>query len=771
MTASALAFAAGAALLQLQAGLPGAGWWAAVPPLALLAWRRPWARPLLALAAGFLWAALLAQVRMADWLAPELEGRDLEVMGVVSGLPTPGERSVRFELEVESADAGVSLPGKVLLSWYRTGLAADGPAAPPEALRPGQRWRLAVRLRRPHGTVNPHGFDYEAWLLERGIGATGYVRARGAQRLLGERAGPYDAIQRAREVVRERFAARLGATPAAGILAALAIGDQRSISAEEWRLFSRTGVTHLMSISGLHVTLVSGLLAWLVGAAWRRIPSLPLRLPARKAAALAAIVAALGYTVLAGFAIPAQRTFYMVTVVALALWSGRIASPLRVLALALACVVLLDPWAPLAPGTWLSFGAVAIIFYAGSGWTGREAKPAQWARIQWAITLGLAPAAVFLFGQVSVAGPLANALAIPLVSGVVTPLALLAALVPLGAIADAAAWLVEALLQYLEWCAGLPAAVWQQHEPAPWSVVLALAGVAWLLAPRGVPSRAAGLLLMAPALALAPPAPRHGEAWITTLDVGQGLAVLVRTASRALLYDAGPAFGEADSGARVVLPALRGSGIERLDAVVLTHDDLDHLGGALTVLESVEVDLVISSLARAHPLHALAAQARPCEAGTSWRWDGVRFEFLHPGSGTTRKNDRSCVLRVQGAAAAMLLTGDIERSAEAQLLASGAAVRSDVLLIPHHGSRTSSTAEFIAAAAPAWAIAAAGYRSRFGHPSPEVLARYRAAGARVARTDLDGAVHVRLGPSGVAVRTERALKPRYWRSPPPAGRL
>jgi competence protein ComEC len=771
MTASALAFAAGAALLQLQAGLPGVAGWAALVPLALLAWRRPWARPALAFAAGFLWAALLAGQRMSAWLAPELEGRDLDVVGVVSSLPAPGERGVRFELEVESVAGGAVLPGKLLLSWYRSALAEDPPEPPVEALRPGQRWLLTVRLRRPHGTVNPHGFDYEAWLLERGIGATGYVRARGTQRLLGERRYPFDLIQRAREAVRERFAARLGATPAAGILAALAIGDQRAISTEEWRLFSRTGVTHLMSISGLHVTLVSGLLAWLVGAAWRCVPALPLRLPARKAAALAAILAALAYTLLAGFAIPAQRTFYMVTVVALALWAGHIAAPLRVLALALACVVLLDPWAALAPGTWLSFGAVAIIFYVGSGWTGREAKLVQWGRVQWAITVGLAPAAVFLFGQVSLAGPLANAIAIPAISAIVTPLALLAALAPLDILIDSAAWLVEVLLQYLEWCAGLPAAIWQQHAPPLWSVVIALAGVAWLLAPRGVPSRAAGVLLMAPALVLVPPAPRPGEAWITTLDVGQGLAVLVRTANRALLYDAGPAFGEADSGVRVVLPVLQGRGIARLDAQVLSHEDLDHLGGALSVLESVEVDQVVSSLARGHPLHGLARHARPCKAGMLWEWDGVRFEFLHPVTAAARKNDRSCVLRIASGAAAMLLTGDIERAAEAALVARGAKLRSDAVLIPHHGSRTSSSPEFIAAVAPAWAIAPVGYRSRFGHPSPEVIERYRSAGARVLRTDLDGAVHVELRPAGIVVGAERALRPRYWRSPAKQGRV
>src|SRR5918995_1953560 len=379
MTLAALAFAAGAAALQLQADLPSVAWVALVVPcLAGLYWRPKFA-PLLTFTLGFLWAAGLAHLRMADWLAPELEGRDLDVVGVVSSLPAVGARAVRFEFEVESQPGGVRLPKKLLLSWHRSPWTEEGAAVAAQAVHPGERWLFTVRLRRPHGHVNPYGFDYEAWLLERGVGATGYVRQKGERRRLGSGNGFLDHVERAREAVRDRFQAELGATPAAGILAALAVGDQRAISAEEWRLFNRTGVTHLMSISGLHVTLVSGLAAWLVAFGWRRVPAAALRLPARKAAAAAAIIAALGYTLLAGFAVPAQRTFYMVAVVAAALWCGRIASPSRTLALALAVVVAADPWAPLAPGLWLSFGAVALIFYVASN----ESHLRQWSRVQW----------------------------------------------------------------------------------------------------------------------------------------------------------------------------------------------------------------------------------------------------------------------------------------------------------------------------------------------------------------------------------------------------
>lgn len=761
----ALAFAAGAALLQLQPALPAPGWAASVPLLALLAlrWRILWLPA--ALAAGFFWAAACAHSRMSDWLQPQLEGRDIALVGVVSSLPANVERSVRFELDVEGAEGDARLPPKILLSWYANGSPdEEGSGSTAPSVHPGERWSFTVRLRRPHGLVNPHGFDYEAWLLERGIGATGYVRAKPEPRRLGTRNSLLDGVERLRETVRERFNSVLGATPAAGILAALAVGDQRAISREEWQLFNRTGVTHLMSISGLHVTLVSGLVAWLVGSIWRRIPPLALRLPARKAAAFAAIVGALGYTLIAGYGVPAQRTFWMVGVVAMALWFGRISSPWRTLSLALAAIVLMDPWAPLAPGLWLSFGAVLLIFYSAAGWTEPGSKLWQWGRIQWAVTVGLAPAALLLFGQISIAGPLANALAIPLVSVVITPLALFAAVIPIDALLELCALLVQWLLEFLEWCAALPGALWQQHVPPIWAAIAAIAGAAWLLAPRGVPWRLAGLALMAPAFMTAPPAPPMGEAWVTTFDVGQGLGVLVRTAEHALLYDAGPAWGvEADSGSRVIVPALRGEGLARLDVVLLSHEDNDHIGGALSVMESFEVGELVSSLAASHPLNALAPQMRRCSSNDAWQWDGVRFELLHPAPDAvaSRRNNMSCVLRIVAGAHSVLITGDIERGAESQMLALGRAPKTDVLLVPHHGSRTSSTPDFIAAVAPTWAVIPVGYRSRFGHPNADVVERYRAAGAQLVRTDLEGAVSITLG-NDLALETERHRRGRYW---------
>ena len=766
MTPVILSFACGVLLLQLQPDLPGAGAYALCAAAVVFFFRCRILWLPAACALGFCWALGMAQLRMADRLAPALEGRDIEVVGVVAGLPATGERGLRFEFEPEHAES--RLPGRILLSWYRSPGDEEDPAFAAAPVHPGERWRFTLRLRRPHGNVNPHGFDYEAWLLEQGLGATGYVRSsrQSFPEKWGERNGLSDRIERIRERVRDRFKAVLGETPASGILAALAVGDQRSISAEEWRLFNRTGVTHLMSISGLHVTMVSGLLAWLAAWLWRRSAFLMLRLPARKAAAVAAVAGALGYSLIAGFAVPAQRTFWMVAVVAAALWSGRVAASARTLALALGVVLAFDPWAVLAPGFWLSFGAVALIFFTSAE---QGATARQWLRVQWAITIGLAPAALFLFAQFSVVGPLANAIAIPLVSAVVTPLALLAALLPWDGPLEAAAWLMQWLLQFLDWCASLPAAVWQQHAPPLWTVLLALAGVAWLLAPRGLPWRATGLALMLPAVALPPPAPPPGEAWITTLDVGQGLAVLVRTAHRALLYDAGPAFGtEADSGERIIAPYLRAAGIARLDAMVVTHNDSDHSGGAASVVENFEVDLLLSSLPAGHPLPAMVPGAQRCAAGMSWEWDGVRFAVLHPASAAARakkSNDLSCVLKVTAGAHSMLLTGDIEKPAEAELVARDAeALAADVLLMPHHGSKTSSSPGFLDAVRPSVAVIPVGYRNRFGHPNADVVQRY--AGTTIFRTDRDGAVTLRLSNGSFDIQGERRARRRYWHDAP-----
>jgi competence protein ComEC len=786
MRSAALGFALGVWLMQQQPALPGVGWLALFFAFAAIAGIGFSKRVAPAVAAGaifigfaalgFVWAASLAYVRLSDRLDAALEGRDVVVTGVVAGLPQDFERGVRFDFDVESSEPGV--PRRIVLSWY-SGFSPDESQGV-ATVRAGERWRFTVRLRRPHGSANPHGFDYEAWLLERGVRATGYVRmptrrgAGGRTQVVPERLAamvprPQYWIERLREAAREKIRSVLPESPNAGVLIALAIGDQRAIDPGEWRLFARTGVSHLMSISGLHVTMIAGLFAMVASWFWRRSEALALALPAQKAAALAGFLAALAYCLISGFAVPAQRTLYMVGVVAAALWLGRATSASRVLAAALFLVLVLDPWAVLSPGFWLSFAAVAVIFYIGNSRTARPHWLAQWGRVQWAVTVGLVPLLLVIFQQVSLVSPIANAVAIPVVSLVVTPLALAGAVLPFTWPLELGHAILEVLMVMLGWLAGLPGAVWQQHAPPAWTLPLALAGVACLLVPRGFPSRWLGVVLLLPLFATPPPGPRAGDLWITVLDVGQGLSVLARTERHALLYDAGPAFNAfSDSGSRVVLPYLRGEGIARLDALVVSHDDGDHSGGAGSVLEAVPVGMLWSSLSSDHALLETTTWRAPCTAGRKWVWDAVSFEFLHPreevpSGGSARANNRSCVLRIQAKGGRVLLTGDIERAAERELLRhTPKLLTAEALLVPHHGSASSSSPEFVKQVAPRYAIFTAGYRNRFGHPREDVLARYREAGSELLRTDSGGAIKMRFEPEGIQVEAQRERARRYW---------
>ncbi|OHC71230.1 MAG: DNA internalization-related competence protein ComEC/Rec2 [Rhodocyclales bacterium GWA2_65_20] len=774
MRTAITAFAVGIVWLQWQPALPDLTALAAFAALgtALLALpfvsRLRAAAPVGAFLVGIAWAGFMAQARLADALPPENESRDIEVVGVVAGLPQQFENGLRFEFDVE--EAAQVVPRRVSLAWYRGWRESDEEMPPLRQLHAGERWRFTVRLKRPHGNFNPHGYDYEAALLERGIRATGYVRPGNLNARQDEFVPrPGYAVERLRERIRERYGRVLGDSPYAGILVALAVGDQRAIDPGLWQVFARTGTTHLMSISGLHVTMFAGLALGLVSWLWRRSPRLPLLLPAQKAAAVAGFLAAFAYSLLAGFEVPAQRTLYMLGVVALALWSGRSLASSRVLALALLAVLLLDPWAVLAAGFWLSFGAVALLFYIGTGRIGKGHWLADWGRAQWAVTVGMVPALLALFQQFSLVSPLANAVAIPVVSFVVTPLALAGSL-PLG---EPLLWLSHLVMRWqmalLQWLAASDWAIWQQHVPPPWSVALAVAGIVWLLLPRGFPARWLGLVACLPLLLVAPPRPPPGAAVVTVLDVGQGLALLVQTAAHDLLYDTGPMFSaDANSGNRIIVPYLRALGVTHLDGLVVTHADIDHAGGAESVLEAVPVGWISSSLPFEHPLSAQPVAQRPCQDGDAWEWDGVRFEMLHPpavqfASPTRKTNDMSCVLKVSAAGKSMLLTSDIEALSETALLARhGRDLHADVLTVPHHGSRTSSTAAFIAAVGAGTAIFPVGYRNRFGHPKADVVERYRATGAALHRTDSEGALTVRLGAGGVEIASARAERRRYW---------
>lgn len=728
-----------------------------------LCWR--WMlRAACACAAGFLWASLCAHIRLAQSLPLEWEGRDVEVTGVIAELPQFADRGVRFRFDRERVHTPLAVvPDKLALTWYRNDV-----HEPPE-LHAGQRWRLTLRLRRPHGLSNPAGFDSELWMLERGIRAVGYVRDQPAPALQqASVAHPAYWIERLRERIRERIQRALPSHSAAGVLIALAIGDQQAIDATQWTVFTRTGVNHLMSISGLHITMIAGLAFAAVSQLWRRLPRLAARLPAQHAAALAGLMVAFGYALLSGFSVPAQRTVYMLGVVAVASLAGIRASSVAVLAVALLIVLLLDPWAVLSPGLWLSYGAVAVILYVSVGRIGRAGWLNTWVQVQAAITLGLTPVLIAMFQQVSLISPLANAMAIPLVSLGVVPLTLLGAVLPLDWLLAIAAWLMERCNTLLAYLGSLPAAVWQQHAPPAWATVAACLAVLWLLAPRGTPARWLGGLGLLPLFAVTPLMPPPGALWLDVLDVGQGHAAVLRTAHHALLFDTGPKYSaDSDSGARVVIPMLRAAGLAALDGIVVSHDDSDHSGGLLSVLQAVPADWVATSLPPDEPSLALAAAVRRCVRGDAWEWDGVRFTLLHPSAQSyaaagVRDNDRSCVLHAQALGGSVLLTADIERGAEAELLAAlPSDLRADVLVVPHHGSATSSTEALLARLRPAQAIIPVGYRNRFGHPVAEVLARYQAMGTTLWRTDRDGALLVRIE-QDISVQAWRGMRPRYW---------
>lgn len=727
-------------------------------------------------------------------LPADLEGRDIRVTGVVAAMVQPIDAGLRLRLAVESAEldgVAVRLPPLIDLGWY-SGVWGSAPSvasvpprpAPPQ---PGERWSLTVRLKAPHGERNPHGFDYELWLWEQGVQATGSVRtsARDAapQRLAMTWQYPVERLrQRVRDAIVWRLAADARPAPGiqvAGVVAALVTGDQRAIDRADWEVFRATGVAHLMSISGLHITLFAWLAAAVVRWLWRRSPRLCLAWPAPSAALVCGVALAAAYALFSGWGVPAQRTIAMLTVAALLRLSGRRWPWPQAWLLTCAVVVLLDPWALWQPGFWLSFIAVAVLFATdnranGANGAGIGGRFYALLREQWVVTLALTPLTLLLFGQVSVVGLVANLLAIPWVTLVVTPLAFLGVLwAPLWHVAG---WSVQALGVVLQWLAVLPlATLWVPAAPV-WAGLAGVVGGVLMALRLPWQVRVLGLPLLLPVLLWQSPRPALGQFELLAADIGQGNAVLVRTATHALLYDAGPRYSaHSDAGARTLVPLLRALG-ERLDVLVLSHRDSDHTGGAFAVLAQQPQATLIGSIEEEHALQALRP-VQPCQAGQRWHWDGVDFAVLHPLADadapaahgrTPSPNTLSCVLRMtsqQGVVA--LLVGDIEKAQEQALLARAAPLAADVLLVPHHGSKTSSSAAFIDAVQPRVGLVQAAYRSRFGHPAPEVVQRYRERGVRVIDSARCGAATWHsVRPD--QVQCEREVQRRYWQhSMPP----
>jgi len=692
---------------------------------------------------GFCLTATVAGFQIQHAFPADYEGKDLLVRGNVVSLVERHEHRLSFLFDVDHAqlvkgNQEIHWAGRIRLSAYRT---------LPD-VKAGESWQFQVRLKRSSGLMNPAGFDYEKWLFAQGIDAKGYLRKSAAhQRLMP---APWYSVNAWRASIRERITHFLVNPEHAAVVRALMIADKASVTTKQWEVFRDTGTSHLMAISGLHIALVAAggmLLAWLVSVCF---PWINHYLPRQLLGAVLGVSLATGYAMLAGLTVPTQRALLMVVVGLLLLVGRQHYTPSRILAMVLVIVLMVDPLAVLNVGFYLSFSAVAIIFWLLSRRV--QARRFQVLSLQGFLSLLMLPLGFLFFGEGSLVSPIANLIAIPWVSLLVVPFSFLSVL--LSYVSDRLAslvftglgWLLDLLMGFLQILSELPFATLDMAA-LPWGLsILALLGAVLILLPAGLVWRYLAVLVLFPLLFFSTPRPLEQSAfWLTVLDVGQGLAVVVQTRNKTLVYDAGDRPSERyDMGKQVVLPYLKQYAISSIDALVVSHDDRDHSGGARALAREVPIRQYYNN----HESLLLQHQATVCEQSVSWVWDGVLFEFLHPNVRTRGDdNNHSCVLKVSNAQHAVLLTGDIQKSAERQLLREQAEkLRADIILMPHHGSNTSSTTEMIKAVKPTWAIASAGYRSRFKHPDHRVLSRYKKQQVNILNTATDGAIQFKLSP-------------------------
>jgi competence protein ComEC len=722
------------------------------------------------LVVGFCMTSLVASWQLSYAFPAELESQSLKLDGTVVSLVDKSEQGIRFLFKADDSkllDAKSStVNADSVLAQQWSGLVRLGVYQNPPPIKAGERWRLEVRLKRPNGFANPSGFDYEKWLFSQGIMATGYVRSSPANERI--EAAPWYSIHAWRAQIHDQITRLVNRQESQAIMLALTIADKNLLSTEQWDTLRATGTNHLMAISGLHIGLVAGFGVLLVWAIWWCFPQLSLWIPQRIAGSVLGVLLATVYALLAGFTIPTQRALVMV-IVALVLMAYRYHySPSRVLALAMIAVILWDPLAVMSVGFYLSFAAVGFILWTLS--RSAQAPKFQMLRLQAALSLLMLPLGLLFFGEGSLVSPIANLIAIPWVSLIVVPFSLLA--VVLASISETLAVFafqfvalhLDGLFVVLDALAVLPhATVHFSHLPLWLSLGILLAGILWLL-PRGLTWRYAAGLLLLPLLLFQVVRPsQSGDFWLTVLDVGQGLAIVVETSGHTLVYDTGDKTSDSfDLGRMVLVPYLQYRAIDSVDTLIVSHDDRDHSGGVQSVLKMMPVERFYSSREGLTPERSNLL----CQQGQSWQWDGVQFEFLHPLEGAEGSdNDLSCVLKISNNEQSALLTGDIHKKAEKSLLKlSSDQLQSSIVLMPHHGSNSSSTKAFINAVNPKWALASAGYRSRYRHPHPKVLARYNDTGVSVLSTALHGALQFRVENSKKLVRpiTYRQRQARFW---------
>ena len=766
----ALAFLLGVCALQLQPDLQIPIWTQAdllafLPLMGLIFYYRPDQRVFMALILGYLWALLFAHSYLQQRLENHMEGQEILIKGRVVGLVIQGEQSARFNFVIDEYESITDLnrqnmPHKIRLSWYRN----------KHVISSGEYWQLLVKLKAPHGTSNPNSFDYEKWLYQQGIHATGYVRKSADNKLLNI-GGIGLNVNSSRQAI-QRVISQLPDQSNSALLQALSIGDKSQITARQWQVLIASGTSHLLAISGLHIGLVAGLVFFIMR------KSIPARLihpiSGQQYAVLASIFVGGIYTALAGFSVPTQRAFIMLLVVMLAVLLKRPAFSFNTLSLALLAVLIIDPISVLGVGFWLSFSAVILISLIVNSRSQRQSSLYKAVTVQWQIAMAMLPLSVLLFQQGSLISPLANMFMIPLVGILVIPLALVASFMNIISI-NWSIWLfalagdlVGLGWQALVWMVQLPVATWQQPVVPILYAVLALLGGVLLLFPRGFPLRYTGGVLLLPMLLYVPEKPARNDFWLTILDVGQGLSILIRTHENALLYDSGAKYGERyDIGQQVIVPYLRTVGVKQLDMLMISHADNDHAGGASTVIEQVGVKRILlggglNDFSLPHSAHAVR-----CEAGDKWQWDGVLFEVLNPVTEYIKTNNKSCVLRVSNKQKSVLLTGDIERLAELNMLKFTASqISSDVLIVPHHGSNTSSSLELLKSVNPQLAVVSAGYKNRFRHPTKNIESRYKERHIEMLNTAYEGAIQLKFSENiqdgQIEVKRQRKEQVHYW---------
>lgn len=757
MVESALFFAAGIWTVQQFSQLPeGLGWLASACFLVGILLRLKY-RKAATFLFGILWAIVYASNALSNRLPVDLESKIIPIEGRVTGLPRQSDRRVRFNLTDIQGPEGT--PKKLRLSWYN----------PKHEIKAGQYWSFSVKLKRPHSNLNPGGFDFERWLLSEGIGATGYVRDRPTPVMVSDKTSFFN-ISTWRQQLSDRLSNTGVSSDTIGIIKALAIGERQQLSSVQWNIFRSTGTVHLIAISGLHIGLISGLMYFTVVKFWARTGVL--KWPPHHAGALAALSIAALYAGLAGFSVPTQRALIMLAAVMLSVIWQRNVSLSKTLALALFSVLAMDPLAILSPGFWLSFLAVVIIVFISGG---RLQETNRWLsalKIHWAMALALAPVLLFFFQQTSLIAPLANLIAVPVVSFLVVPILLpsMFLLGPISELAKPLLLLVDIILKGLLWflakLSDWQLATFSYPQPTLVAVAFFVLGVFILLTPRGLTGRWLGYLMLCPLFFPSLDRPEDGEVKLTLLDVGQGLATVVQTAKHVLVFDTGIRFDSgSDSGASVLLPFLRYQGIDRVDKLIISHGDNDHIGGAATLLGGIRTDAVLSSV----PERIDHVSADFCRTGQSWLWDGVSFIMLAPGEKAAFRssNDNSCVLKVVTEQGSILLTGDIEKSAETWLIENYSSdLPAEILIVPHHGSKTSSTHAFLQAVSPSYALIPSGYKNRFGFPHQEVIERLDDLNINWFDTGRHGALTVTTTKNTLKLEAQRLVHRRYWHATP-----